>query len=216
MNTASCNCGLLACQEVNRRNKDNQFVLQPLPYAENALEPHISEKTVQFHYGKHLRAYIDKTNELKAGTEYDEMPLHEIIRKASGGLFNNAAQVFNHYFYFETFRDCQSGKHTPTGELKKQLENAFGSFEDFQKQFAQTGATLFGSGWVWLAMANGKPEIIASPNAENPLKAGKLPLLALDVWEHAYYLDTQNARAKYIENFWQIVNWEIVEQRILR
>lgn len=216
MDTKSFYCGLLACREVNKKDKDNKFVLLPLPYAENALEPHISEKTVQFHYGKHLRAYIDKTNELKAGTEYDELPLHKIILQASGGLFNNAAQVFNHYFYFETFRDCQAGKHEPSGELKKVMEDAFGSFEDFKEKFAQAGTTLFGSGWVWLAIADGKPEIIASPNAENPLKAGKLPLLALDVWEHAYYLDTQNARAKYIEHFWKVVNWEIVERRFRR
>lgn len=214
MNTEQCNCGLLSCKEVNQKDNENKFVLQPLPYAENALEPYISEKTVQFHYGKHLLAYIDNTNKLKAGTEFDELPLHEIIQKSSGGLYNNSAQVFNHYFYFETFRDYKNGKQEPDGELKALIEQSYSSFEDFKEKFTQTGVSLFGSGWVWLTLDNGKLEIIPASNAENPLKSGKKPILTMDVWEHAYYLDTQNARAKYIENFWRIVNWEIVEKRI--
>lgn len=214
MNTEQCTCGLLACKEVNHRDQDNKFTLQPLPYAENALEPYISEKTVQFHYGKHLLAYIDNTNKLKAATEFDDLPLHDIIKKSSGGLFNNSAQVFNHYFYFETFRDYQKGKSEPVGKTKALIEQHFGSFADFKEKFTQAGLSLFGSGWVWLTLQNGKPEIIPAPNAENPLKSGKTPLLTMDVWEHAYYLDTQNARAKYIEHFWKVINWEIVEQRI--
>ena len=212
MNTESCHCGLLSCKEVNTRDKDNKFTLQPLPYAENSLEPYISEKTVKFHYGKHLAAYIDNTNKLKAGTQFDDQPIHEIIKKASGGLFNNAAQVFNHYFYFEALH--HSGAQAPRGKLSNLLEKNFGSFEDFKEKFTQAGTALFGSGWVWLVQEDDKLEIWPVPNAENPLKNGKYPLLTMDVWEHAYYLDTQNARAKYIENFWQIVNWEVVEKRV--
>ena len=133
MNTESCHCGLLSCKEVNTRDKDNKFTLQPLPYAENSLEPYISEKTVKFHYGKHLAAYIDNTNKLKAGTQFDDQPIHEIIKKASGGLFNNAAQVFNHYFYFEALH--HSGAQAPRGKLSNLLEKNFGSFEDFKEKF---------------------------------------------------------------------------------
>lgn len=212
MNKEACNCGLLSCKEVNTKDKDNKFTLQPLPYAETALVPYISEKTIQYHYGKHLAAYIDNTNKLKAGTEFDDQPLHEIVKKSSGGLFNNAAQVFNHYFYFEALHT--PGKETPGNKMKALIDKNFGSFEDFKEKFAQTGTSLFGSGWVWVVKEGDKLEIIPAPNAENPLKNGKYPLLTMDVWEHAYYLDTQNARAKYIENFWKVVNWEVVEKRI--
>lgn len=214
MNTEKCTCGLLSCKEVNTRDHENNFTLQPLSYAENALSPYISEKTVQFHYGKHLLAYINNTNKLKAGTEFDEMPLHEIIKKSSGGLYNNAAQVFNHYFYFETFKDYNKGKQEPVGKTKAMIEKHFGSFEDFKEKFTQAGTSLFGSGWVWLTIEDNKLEIVSAPNAENPIKNGKKPILTMDVWEHAYYLDTQNARPKYIENFWKIINWEIVEKRV--
>lgn len=212
MNTESCNCGLLSCKQVNTKDKDNKFTLQPLPYAENALAPYISEKTIQYHYGKHLAAYIDNTNKLKAGTEFDDQPLHEIVRKSSGGLFNNSAQVFNHYFYFEALHAPKQDKLLH--KMQELINRNFGSFEDFKEKFTQAGMTLFGSGWVWLVQEGEKLEIIPAPNAENPLKNNKYPLLTMDVWEHAYYLDTQNARAKYIENFWKIVNWEVVEKRI--
>ena len=212
MNTESCNCGLLSCKEVNAKDNDNQFTLQPLPYAENALAPYISEKTIQYHYGKHLAAYIDNTNKLKAGTNLDDAPLHEIVKKSSGGLFNNSAQVFNHYFYFEALHT--PGSETPEGKIKALIDENFGSFEDFKEKFTQAGITLFGSGWVWLVKEEDKLEVLPTPNAGNPLKDGKYPLLTMDVWEHAYYLDTQNARAKYIENFWKVVNWEIVEKRL--
>lgn len=212
MNTDHCNCGLLSCKKVNTKDQDNQFTLQPLPYAENALAPFISEKTIQYHYGKHLAAYIDNTNKLKAGTNLDEAPLHEIVKKSSGGLFNNSAQVFNHYFYFEALHT--PGKEIPEGKIKTLIEETFGSFEDFKEKFTQAGVTLFGSGWVWLVQEENKLEIIPAPNAENPLKDDKYPLLNMDVWEHAYYLDTQNARAKYIENFWKVVDWEVVEKRV--
>lgn len=212
MNTESCNCGLLSCKEVNTKDKDNKFTLHPLPYAENALAPYISEKTIQYHYGKHLAAYIENTNKLKAGTEFDDQPIHEIVKKASGGLFNNAAQVFNHYFYFEALH--KAGNETPHGKVLELINRNFGSFEDFKAKFTQTGISLFGSGWVWLIQDGEKLEILTAPNAENPLKNNKYPLLTMDVWEHAYYLDTQNARAKYIENFWKIVNWDLIEKRV--
>lgn len=212
MNKDVCNCGLLACKEVNTKDQENRFTLLPLAYAENSLEPYISEKTVRFHYGKHLAAYIDNTNKLKAGTPFDDLPLHEIIVKSSGGLFNNAAQVFNHYFYFEAFH--QTGLRIPAGKLLHLLEKNFGSFEQFKEKFTLSGMTLFGSGWVWLVQDGEKLEIMALPNAENPLKEHKYPLLTMDVWEHAYYLDTQNARAKYIENFWQVIDWKVIEKRM--
>lgn len=212
MSTESCNCGLLSCKEVNTKDNDNKFTLQPLPYAENALAPYIGEKTIQFHYGKHLAAYIDNTNKLKAGTNFDDEPLHEIVKQASGGLFNNAAQVFNHYFYFEALHT--PGQEEPLPKMKELIDKNFGSFEDFKEKFAQAGIALFGSGWVWLVQDGEKLEIIPAPNAENPLKNDQYPLLTMDVWEHAYYLDTQNARAKYIENFWKVLNWEVIEKRV--
>lgn len=212
MNAESCNCGLLSCKEVNAKDNDNKFVLQPLPYAENALAPYISEKTIQYHYGKHLTAYIDNTNKLKAGTQFDDMPLHEIVRMSSGGLFNNVAQVFNHYFYFEALH--AAGEEAPQAKMQEMINRNFGSFADFKEKFTQAGISLFGSGWVWLVQDGDKLEICPVPNAENPLKNDKYPLLTMDVWEHAYYLDTQNARPKYIENFWKIINWEIVEKRV--
>lgn len=212
MSTESCNCGLLSCKEVNTKDKDNKFTLQPLPYAENALAPYIGEKTIQYHYGKHLAAYIDNTNRLKAGTNFDDEQLHEIVKQASGGLFNNAAQVFNHYFYFEALH--APGQEEPLPKMKELIERNFGSLEDFKEKFAQAGIALFGSGWVWLVQDGEKLEIIPAPNAENPLKNDQYPLLTMDVWEHAYYLDTQNARAKYIENFWKVLNWEVIEKRV--
>lgn len=212
MNAETCNCGLLSCKEVNAKDTDNKFVLQPLPYAENELAPYVSEKTIQYHYGKHLAAYIDNTNKLKAGTQFDELPLHEIVRQSSGGLFNNAAQVFNHYFYFEALH--KAGNENPLPKMQELIDHNFGSFADFKEKFTQAGMALFGSGWVWLVKEQEKLEIWPAQNAENPLKHDKYPLLTMDVWEHAYYLDTQNARAKYIENFWKIVDWEAVEKRV--
>lgn len=214
MNQEPCNCTLLSEEKVNTRNGENKFTLQPLSYAEDALTPYISEKTIQYHYGKHLLAYIDNTNKMKAGTEYDDMKIQDIVKKSSGGLFNNAAQVFNHYFYFEAFHKNDSDKTTPQGNAKELIDKNFGSFEDFKEKFTQTGMSLFGSGWVWLVMHEDKLEIMPAGNADNPLKYGKRPILTMDVWEHAYYLDTQNARAKYIENFWQVIDWEVIEERL--
>lgn len=216
MNKEVCNCTLLSCKKVDERDKENHLQLQPLPYAENALEPYMSEKTIQFHYGKHLLGYIDNLNKLKAGTEFDEMSLVEIIRKASGGLFNNAAQVFNHYFEFEALTphnpQAEPGKRT-----QKMLEEHFGGLENFKESFSQAAAKLFGSGYVWLvAVPGGKLEILPVSNAGTPLTENKIPLMNIDVWEHAYYLDVQNQRAKYIENFMKIINWEVIEERVKR
>lgn len=195
-----------------KTGNQKQIEMCTLPYAENALEPYISAKTIQYHYGKHLAAYVENTNKLKAGTEFEEMPLEEIVKKATGGLFNNAAQVYNHCFYFESLN--APGKGMPMEKTRKLIEKNFGDFDAFKEKFTQAGVTLFGSGWVWLVQNGDKLEITALPNAETPLKEGKHPLLTMDVWEHAYYLDTQNARAKYIENFWKVVDWNVVEARI--
>lgn len=214
-NSALILCVLLSSKEFNTKDENKKFKMQPLPYAENALAPYISEKTIQYHYGKHLAAYVTNTNNLKAGTEYDDMTIEEIVKKSSGGLFNNAAQTFNHIFYFEALRPYAADKVVPQGKIKELIDKNFGSFEAFKEKFAQAGATLFGSGWVWLlADKEGKLEIMQTTNADCPIKYGKKPILTMDVWEHAYYLDTQNARPKYIENYWNIVDWEVVEKRL--
>lgn len=208
-------CVLLSSNIVNAKGDDKKFKLTPLPYAENALAPYISEKTIQYHYGKHLLGYITNTNNLKAGTEFDNMSLEDIVKKSSGGLFNNAAQAFNHIFYFEALQPHNASKMAPVGKTKELIDKNFGSFEAFKEKFTQAGSTLFGSGWVWLIVdKDGKLEIQQAANADTPIKDGKKPILTMDVWEHAYYLDTQNARPKYIENFWNIVNWDAVEKRI--
>jgi Fe-Mn family superoxide dismutase len=185
--------------------------LPDLPYARTALAPHISEETLNFHYGKHHKAYVDKTNEMIAGTKLENASLEDIILAAAGanqGLFNNAAQVWNHTFYWNSMKPNGGGK--PTGALAKAIDQNFGSFEDFAAKFAEAGATQFGSGWAWLVAANGKLEVRKTPNAETPLtdKTCK-PLLTMDVWEHAYYLDFQNARPKYMSTFLDnLVNWD--------
>lgn len=212
MKKEDCCCGLLSCKQVNKKEGDHQFVLHPLPYEEDALIPYISVKTIQYHYGKHLATYIENTNRLKMGTPFEKLTLHEIIQHATGELFNNAAQVFNHYFYFEALHAAKDEKIFP--KTQALIQHHFGSLSTFKEKFTQAGLSLFGSGWVWLVKDKGKLDIWAASNADNPLVHGKYPLLTLDVWEHAYYLDTQNARKKYIENFWKVVNWEIVEKRI--
>ena len=188
------------------------FKLPGLPYAKNALEPFISEKTIEFHYGKHHQAYVNKTNELIQGTEFENASLEDIIKKAGGGIFNNGAQVWNHTFYFSQFNP--EGQKEPRGALKEALNRKFGSFEVFKNEFSKAAATLFGSGWAWLVLnGDNEPEIIQASNAGNPLREGKKPLLTCDVWEHAYYLDKKNARPEYIEDFWKIVDWNIISDR---
>ena len=189
------------------------FELPALPYALNALEPHISAETLEYHHGKHHAAYVANLNKMIAGTEFESMSLEEIIKKSSGGVFNNAAQVWNHSFYWNCM--AANGGGEPQGELAALIEQNFGSFEQFQEQFTQAGMTRFGSGWAWLVKnTDGSLEICSTPNAENPLTAGKTPLLVCDVWEHAYYIDTRNNRGQYISNFWQLVNWSFVSSQL--
>ncbi len=188
------------------------FTLPDLPYAKDALEPHISAETIDFHYGKHHQAYVNNLNNLVPGTEFENASLEEIIKKAEGGIFNNGAQVWNHTFYW----NCLSpkGGGTPEGKLLEAINATFGSFEAFKETFSKAAATLFGSGWAWLVKnAEGKLEIVQESNAGNPLRKGFTPLLTCDVWEHAYYLDQQNKRPSYIEKFWELVDWKAVEGR---
>jgi len=186
--------------------------LPQLPYALDALEPHISKRTLEFHYGKHHQAYVNNLNNLIGGTPFENADLVDIILKSDGGIFNNAAQVYNHTFYFMGFKPQGGGK--PGNKLNDALVNTFGSFENFKEEFSKAGASLFGSGWVWLvADSENKLSIVKTANADNPMCHNLKPIMTLDVWEHAYYLDTQNARPKYIENFWKVLNWELIEKR---
>lgn len=192
----------------------NVETLPELPYSKTALKV-VSEQTLNYHYGKHLAAYLNNTNNLKKGSEYENMPLTEIIQKAQGGLFNNAAQTFNHIFYFEGLKEYAEDSNEAKGKVLDMIKNDFQDFAKFKEDFSKAAATLFGSGWVWLVLnENGKLEIMQTFNADCPLKVNKKPLLCIDVWEHAYYLDTQNARPTYIENFWKIVDWDMVEARL--
>jgi len=183
--------------------------LPPLPYAGDALAPHISAETIEYHYGKHHQTYVNNLNNLVPGTEYENSSLEDIIKKASGGIYNNAAQVWNHTFYWNCLSPQGGGE--PTGKLSEAINKAFGSFTDFKEQFTKAAVTQFGSGWAWLVKkADGSLAIEATGNAGNPLQQGKTPLLTCDVWEHAYYIDYRNARPKYLEAFWNLVNWDFV------
>ncbi|MDD2564894.1 MAG: superoxide dismutase [Salinivirgaceae bacterium] len=187
--------------------------LPALPYAINALEPHISQKTLEFHHGKHHQAYVTNLNNLIKGTDFENMSLIDIIKKSSGGIFNNAAQVWNHTFYFEQF--SAKAETSPTGDLEKMIVKNFGSVDQFKTEFEKAGATLFGSGWAWLVKtADGKLEIMQTSNAETPIRQDIKGLMVVDVWEHAYYLDTQNARPKYISNFWNVLDWKKIAERL--
>ena len=188
------------------------FTLPALPYAHDALEPYISAKTIEFHYGKHHQAYVNNDNALIPGTPFENASLEEIVRKADGGIFNNGAQVYNHTFYFEQF--IPDGCREPIDALKDAIDKEFGSFDAFKEQFTKAAATLFGSGWAWLVKdGNGKLSIVQTSNAGCPLRDGLTPLLTCDVWEHAYYLDKQNLRPKYIEDFWKILDWKVISKR---
>jgi len=185
------------------------FKLPALPYALNALEPHISQETLEYHYGKHHQAYVNKLNALIPGTEYEGMTLEDIIMKSDGGIFNNAAQVWNHTFYWH----CMSpqGGGDPYNALASAIDEAFGSFEKFKEAFTHAALTQFGSGWAWLVKdKHNKLEIVQTSNAGNPMTEGKTPLLTCDVWEHAYYIDTRNDRPKYVSNFWNLINWDFI------
>ncbi len=187
--------------------------LPPLPYAMDALEPYISKETLEYHYGKHHKAYVDNLNNLIPGTEFENLTLEEIILKASGPIFNNAAQVWNHTFYWNSMRPNGGGE--PDGKLADAIRRDFGSFEAFREAFSKAAVTLFGSGWAWLVKnPDGKLQIVQTNNAGNPLTSGQKPLLTCDVWEHAYYIDYRNARPKYVENFWNLVNWDFAAQNL--
>ena len=179
----------------------------------DALEPVISKQTLEFHHGKHLAAYVNNLNGLLDGSGFEEATLEEIVSKSTGGIFNNAGQILNHELYFTQFTGKQD-KQEPTGALDEAIKREFGSFESFKDVFQKKGATLFGSGWVWLsADKDGKLFITQEPNAANPIQKGLTPLLTFDVWEHAYYLDYQNRRPDHLAALWQIVDWKIIEDR---
>ena len=189
------------------------FTLAELPYPMDALEPHISKLTLEYHYGKHHQAYVNNLNNLVSGTDFEHAPLEDIIMKADGGIFNNAAQVWNHTFYWNCLNPDGGGE--PTGKLLEEINQFFGSFEGFKEQFTKAAATLFGSGWAWLVKdAYGNLDILQTSNAGCPLSKGFTPLLTCDVWEHAYYLDRQNARPAYIDSFWELVDWDEVQGRL--
>ena len=200
-----------------------KFELMALPYAIDALEPVISKQTLEFHHGKHLAAYVNNLNALLPGSGFEEASLEEIVCKATGGILNNAGQILNHELYFGQFFDKRSGKaertapkadNAPTGKLAEAIVRDFGSFEAFKEEFQKKGATLFGSGWVWLsADKDGKLVITQEVNAANPIQKGLKPLLTFDVWEHAYYLDYQNRRPDHLAALWQIVDWEVIGKR---
>ena len=186
-----------------------QFTLPELPYAANALEPHISAETLSFHHGKHHAAYVGKLNGLIEGTEFADASLEDIIMKSSGGLFNNAAQVWNHSFYWNCLSPNGGGE--PGGALGSAIAEFFGGFDAFRQQFDAAAVGNFGSGWTWLVKnADGSLEIVNTDDAENPMTDGKTPLMTCDVWEHAYYIDYRNARPEYLAAFWNLVNWEFV------
>ena len=190
-----------------------KFELMALPYAPEALEPVISKETIAFHHGKHLAGYVNNLNGLLEGSPLAELPLEEIVLKAEGGILNNAGQILNHELYFGQF-SAPKADNKPIGKLAEAIQLQFGSFEAFKEEFQKKGATLFGSGWVWLsADKDGKLVITQEPNAANPIQKGLKPLLTFDVWEHAYYLDYQNRRPDHLAALWQIIDWEVIEKR---
>ena len=191
-----------------------KFELMALPYAIDALEPVISKQTLEFHHGKHLAGYVNNLNALLEGSPLAGLPLKELVLKATGGMLNNAGQILNHNLYFEQYR-APKADNAPTGKLAEAIVRDFGSFEAFKEAFQKGGATLFGSGWVWLsADQDGKLVITQEANAANPIQKGLKPLLTFDVWEHAYYLDYQNRRPDHLAALWQIIDWQVVEGRM--
>lgn len=188
------------------------FELPPLPYPRNALAPHISEETLDYHYGKHHNTYVEKLNGLVPGTEFEGKSLEEVVKTSSGGVFNNAAQIWNHSFYWECLSPTGGGE--ASGAVAAAIDSAFGSFADFKQKFTDSAVGNFGSGWTWLVKkGDGSVAIVNTSNAETPLTdAAVTPLLTVDVWEHAYYIDYRNARPKYMDAFWSLVNWDFVNK----
>ena len=187
-----------------------------LPYAKNALAPYISEKTMDYHFSKHHKGYFDKLNALIKGTEHEQLTLTELIKATEGPIFNNAAQAWNHILYWDSMSPKM--QQSPTGELLNAINRDFGSVDALKSEFTQAALNTFGSGWAWLILdAQGKLAVVSTSNAHNPVEmAGTTPLLACDVWEHAYYLDTQNDRASYLDHFWQVCNWETPLKHLLQ
>ncbi|SEW01297.1 Fe-Mn family superoxide dismutase [Luteibacter sp. 329MFSha] len=190
------------------------FELPPLPYEKNALEPHISAETLEFHYGKHHQTYVTNLNNLIKGTEFENKTLEEIVKTSSGGIFNNAAQVWNHTFYWNSMRPASQAAE-PSAKLKEALDKAFGSVDKFKEEFTKQATGNFGSGWTWLVQRqDGSLAIVNTSNAATPLTGSDTALFTADVWEHAYYIDYRNARPKYLENFWHLVNWDFAEKNL--
>jgi Fe-Mn family superoxide dismutase len=203
---------ITSVQEINKNENVMKFELVKLPYAVDSLEPVISRQTIEFHHGKHLQTYVNNLNNLIQGTKFENVDLETIVREADGAIFNNAGQILNHNLYFTQFTPNGGGK--PSGSLATAIDAAYGSFENFRKEFETAGTGLFGSGWVWLAKdKDGKLSITKEVNAGNPVTKGLKPLLGFDVWEHAYYLDYQNRRGDHLKELWKIVDWKAVEAR---
>jgi Fe-Mn family superoxide dismutase len=191
------------------------FQLPDLPYAGDALEPYISAETIDYHFGKHHRAYVDNLNRLTDGTDWQEASLTAIMATATGGIYNNAAQVWNHSFYWNSLSPEGGGE--PPADVAEAIEAAFGSLEAFKESFSSAAVSHFGSGWAWLVRkADGSLSITSTSNADNPLREGATPVLTCDVWEHAYYIDYRNARPKYVEAFWDLVNWAFVRTNLAK
>ncbi|GGI87222.1 superoxide dismutase [Legionella impletisoli] len=189
------------------------FTLPQLPYPKDALKPYISEETLEYHYGKHHQAYVNNLNKLIDGTQYANMELEEIIKQSSGGVFNNAAQVWNHTFYWHCMSPNGGGE--PTGQLLEAINQSFGSFDKFKEEFTKTAASTFGSGWAWLVQdEDGKLNVMSTSNAGTPMTDGLKAILTCDVWEHAYYIDYRNARPEYLNSFWNLVNWDFAEKNL--
>lgn len=189
------------------------FTLPPLPYALDALAPHISKETLEFHYGKHHQAYVTNLNNLVSGTEFESSSLEDIIKKSSGGVFNNAAQVWNHTFYWNSLSPNGGGE--PTGDLLAAINAKWGSVDAFKEAFNKSAVGNFGSGWTWLVKkSDGSVDIVNTGNAATPITTSDVPLFTCDVWEHAYYIDYRNARPKYLENFWNLVNWDFAASNL--
>jgi Fe-Mn family superoxide dismutase len=188
-----------------------EHTLPPLPYAKDALQPHISAETLEYHYGKHHQTYVTNLNNLIKGTEFENLSLEEIVKKSSGGIFNNSAQVWNHTFYWNCL--SPNGGGAATGPVADAINAKWGSFDKFKEEFSKSAIANFGSGWTWLVKkADGSVDLVNTSNAGTPLASQDNALLTCDVWEHAYYIDYRNARAKYVESFWALVNWDFVNQ----
>jgi len=190
-----------------------EHTLPALPYALDALAPHISKETLEYHYGKHHQAYVTNLNNLIKGTEFENMSLEDTIKKSSGGVFNNSAQVWNHTFYWHCL--SPNGGGAPTGAVADAINKKWGSFDKFKEEFSKSCVSNFGSGWTWLVKKpDGSVDIVNTSNAHTPLTTADKPLLTCDVWEHAYYVDYRNARPKYVESFWNLVNWDFVAKNL--